>query len=102
MAEHEPGIRATDDEELATSLWGDGKEYNEQRQQWMPVNEDEGGEESSPGKTSSEFGQQPETSASPTKAAPRSTAPTTDKPSSKARTASGFASSTGGSGKGTA
>lgn len=42
MADNKSGVRATDDEKLATELWGDDKRYDEEREQYVPtVTEDD-------------------------------------------------------------
>lgn len=107
MANYIPVVRATDDEAYATELWGDDKVWDDRRQQYVPTKgtdhtaagADEGGEESSPGKTSSASSEQSETSGNDVKSDRPSTARTTASRSSKAQPASGSARSTGGSGK---
>lgn len=101
MVNYNPvNVRATDDEDLATRLWGDDKKYDDARQQWLPVEKDEGSEEPSPGKTSSTSSTKPAKTASDASKDRPSTAPTTGSSSPKAQTGRGSASSTGGSGKG--
>lgn len=107
MANYIPVVRATDDENYATELWGDDKVWDDKRKQYVPTKgtdhtadgADEGGEESSPGKTSSASSTPSVTSEPDEKSDHPSTARTTGSRSSKAQPASGSARSTGGSGK---
>lgn len=52
MADNQSGIRATDDKQLADSLWGEDKKWDEERQQYVPVEKDDKGGASSPGSSS--------------------------------------------------
>jgi hypothetical protein len=89
-------IRATDDEELATQLWGDDKEWNDERKQFVPVEKEV---KSSPG-NSTERSSDPTTSSNDkTGSSPRPTAPTTVQPSKQTDKGGGTAPSTAGSGK---
>lgn len=88
-------IRATDNEELATELWGQDKYWDEQRLQFLP--KEKGGVPSA--------GNKSVTSSSPTRTAddktkqvPQTTVPTTGRPSSKDQKGSSDAPSTVGSG----
>lgn len=89
-------IRATDDEQLATQLWGDNKEWDDDRQQYVPV---EGGEPSSLGNSTATSSESTEKNEPSTSKDLRSTAPTTARPSGKTSKASTGARSTDGSGK---
>lgn len=48
MSKENPTVRATDDEALASRLWGDGKEWDADRGQWVPKAEEPVKESSKP------------------------------------------------------
>lgn len=85
-------VRATDDEALATELWGDDKYWDDSRKQFVP-----GTEEPSPGNSSSTSETEPSKSGKTEKDSGPSVAPTTQTPS-KTEKDSSTVPSTGGSG----
>lgn len=99
MAEqvNDSGIRATDDEALAERLWGDNKKWDDERQQYVPV--EKGGEQSSPGSSSQKSSDVTGKTEPSEKQDPPSTARTTEPPSKKVTPVSSGAPSTGTSGK---
>jgi hypothetical protein len=90
-------IRATDDEALATELWGDDKKWDGERGQFVPVEKEV---KSSPGNSSPSSQSSTEKPSGESGKNPRPTAPTTGQPSSQDPKGSSTAPSTGGSGKG--
>lgn len=85
-------VRATDDEALATELWGDDKYWDDSRKQFVP-----GKEEPSPGNSSSTSETEQSKKQNDVEVNLRSTAPTTQTPS-KTEKDSSTVPSTGGSG----
>ena len=89
-------IRATDDEALANELWGDDKEWDDERQQYVPT--EKGGDRPSRGNSSQSSQTSTEKRSDENEKSHQPTAPTTVSPS-KSATGSSTAASTGGSGK---
>lgn len=87
-------IRATDDEELATQLWGDDKTWDDERGQFVP-----GGDDVSAGNSTETSSVETSSSTSKSVSSHPPTVPTTVPPSSQGRTGSSTAPSTAGSGK---
>lgn len=93
-------VKATDDEQLATELWGDDKEWDDEREQFVPTKK--GGDEPSAGNNSSTFSdEQPLTPTTPLGETP-STVRTTEPSSNKETAEVSTAPSTGGNGRETA
>lgn len=90
-------IRATDDEALANELWGDKKEWDDERKQFVPTEEEE--VKSSPGNSSASSDSSTEKQSDANEKSPRPTAPTTVQPSKSGHTASSTVPSTAGSTK---
>lgn len=89
-------IRATDDEGLATELWGDKKEWDDERQQFVPVDKEV---KSSPGNSSPSSASSTEKPSDEKPKSPRPTAPTTEQSSKSGPKDSSTAPSTAGSTK---
>jgi hypothetical protein len=90
-------IRATDDEALATELWGDNKEWNDELRQFVPTEEE--GDDVSAG-NSTERSSKPTVSSEQTNStSPRPTVPTTVQGSNQDPKGSSTVPSTGGPGK---
>lgn len=88
-------INATDNEELATELWGENKYWDEDRQQYLPKKE---GDDVSVGSNSRVSSSETEKSDETKNSDPLSSAQTTE-PTSSPKTGGTTAHSTGGSGK---
>lgn len=88
-------ILATDNEELATELWGQDKYWDEERRQFLPNKK---GGVPSAGNKSATSSVQTVTPDDKTKQVPPPTVPTTERSSSKGQKGSSAAPSTGGSG----
>lgn len=89
-------IRATDDEALATELWGDDKKWDEERGQFVPVEKED---EPSAGNSTEPSSDSTPKTGDESGNSPRPTAPTTEPPSNEVREGSSTAHSTAGPGK---
>jgi hypothetical protein len=98
-------IRATDNEQYATELWGDNKRWDDDLKQFVPSGDvedkgsEKGGDQSSPGNSTEPSSDKTLKNSEKSGTDPQSPVRTTESPSVKAPTGSSSASSTGGAGK---